>query len=341
MVTRRMVPWGRRLRVWAGPAAMGGVWLLAAAGAATLAWMQNSGGTTTALAVTRSHALLAPESGWISEVSAVPGQMVEAGATLARIEVPGIAQELVAAEAQVRAVEERVLVEQADRGLKGTREVQRAQRALLAAQVDLAAQRGEIDTLRTELEGLMEPGLASVEAGLELRRVAIRGLEEALRSRLVEVSALEASFREARAGAAISFSGEAELAAAIALRDALRARAAAADVRATTSGVVGSLVPTAGEWTPAGSTLLTITEPVTNEVVAYVAVPFARLLKVGNSIEVLPEGGSVVPGVIAAIGPATELVPAALHPAVPTWAVPVRVVTGAMLVPGETVGVGL
>lgn len=320
---------------------MGGVWLFAAVGSATLAWMQHSGGTTTALAVTRSHAHRAPESGWIIEVSAVPGQAVEAGATLARLEVPGMTQELVAAEAQVRAAEEGVLVDQADRGLKGAKEVQRAQRALLGAQVQLAAERGGLNTLRSELERLMAPGVASPEGELELRRVAIAGAEAALRSREVEIAALEGAFREARAGAALSFSGEAELARAIALRDALRARAAAAEVRATTAGVVGPLVPTAGEWTPAGSALLTITEPVTNEVVAYVAVPFARQLKVGSSIEVLPAGGSVVPGVIAAIGPAVERVPDALHPAVPTWAMPVRVVTEAMLVPGETVGVGL
>lgn len=331
----------RRLGQYAGPAALGAAWLLAASGAAAIAYVQQASGTTTALAVTRQHAMRAPESGWVVDVTVQPGSVVEAGATLARLEVPGMAQELAACEAEVRGAEEAVLLDTADRDLKFARDIESTRRALLDAQVRLAGDRAALAQAQGELLRQSAPGVAASEAVLIQAKQAEAGLAATLAARQGEVDALERAFTDARARAHTSFKGEAELAAAIARRDMVLARAASQELKAPAAGVVGPLVATAGEWMTAGVPLLTVTEPVSNDAVAYVPVPFARGLKVGAQVELLPQGGSTVQGTIAGIGPAVEQVPAALLPMAPTWAMPVHIHTGAVLVPGETLGVDL
>ena len=341
MVAKRKVSYQRRLSQYGGPVALGVVWLTAVGAIGVIMRIQSSSGTTTALAVTRTHALRAPESGWVVEVNAKAGSTVEAGTMLARLESPGMAQELVAAEAAVRAAEEALAMHEADRTRVYAKEVEAARRALLDAQVLLTREQGTLNAAQAELERLATPGAEVSGALVEQQRALVYTQTETLKTREGQVTALEEAFRAARSRANIAYSGEAALAEAVAHRDALRARLSASELRATTAGVVGPMVPTAGEWTTAGSPLITITEPVSNEVVAYVAVPYARRLTVGTVIQIAPEGGSPVSGTIAQIGPALELVPEQLHPAAPTWSMPVHVTTTAMLAPGETVGVGL
>lgn len=341
MVAKRKVSLQRRLSLNGGPIAMGVVWLTAIAAIVAILRIQSGSGTTTALAVTRTHALRAPESGWVVEVNAKPGQAVEAGSVLARLEAPGMAQDLIAAEAAVRAAEEGLAMDEADRTRVYAKEVEAARRALLGAQVLLTREQGTLNAAQTELERLATPGAEVSAALVEQQRALVSTQTETLKTRQGQVTALEDAFRAARARANIVYSGEAALAEAVARRDALRARLSASELRATTAGIVGPMVPTAGEWTTAGSPMVTITEPFSNEVVAYVAVPYARRLIVGTVIPIAPEGGSLVSGTISQIGPAVELVPDQLHPAAPTWSMPVRVITTAMLSPGETVGVGL
>ncbi len=342
MVAKRTFPLKRRLQMWAGPAALGVGWLAAAFAAGGLAWMQHTTGTTTALAVTRAHALAAPESGWVADVAVKAGASVEAGAPIARLEVPGMAQDLEAAEAEVRVAEEGVRMSQANRDLKGAATVERAQRALLAAEVQLEADRSKLAQLESAQDRLAASGVATPAGTLEQGRVAITGQQATVDKRQSEVAALEKGFSDARTGAAMTFDGEGVLAAAVARRDALLAREAAGQIKAPAAGIIGAVLPTPGEWTTAGTPLVTITEPVSNEVVAYVAVPYARGLKPGIAVRITPDGGSVVNGTIAQIGPALELVPDALHPMAPnTFEMPVHVVTSAELVPGETVEVDL
>ncbi len=332
----------RRLAgLWAGPALLGTAWLLAAGGAAGLGWMQQHTGTTTALAITRTHALRAPESGWVIEVTAKPGQAVEAGATLARLEVPGMSQDLDAAEAEVRRAEESLLVSTADRTLKFARDVESARRSLLDAQVLLAGDRAALQTAESDLERVTAPDVDQSIGYVTRRQQAVQGLADTLAARQLQVAALEKAFAEARARSHASFEGEAQLAVAVSRRDALLARLSSGELKAPVAGVVGSQVPAAGEWTTAGSPLVTITEPVSNEVVAYVAVPYANGLHLGTVVALQPDGGTPVSGTIAGIGPSVEAVPEALHPISPTWAMPVHIVTEAMLVPGESVGVDL
>lgn len=341
MVARRTPSLRTRLRVYAGPITLGLVWLSAVGAAGAIAWKQQHSGTTTALAVTRTHLLHAPASGWIVEVDAAPGQQVEAGAVLARVDVPGMAQELAAAEAAVRAAEEGLAIEGADRDRRFAKEIESARRAVLAAQVSLTEERGLLAEAEAELARLSSPG-ADVAAGLVAQQRALVATRSgALATREKQVAGLEDAFEAARARAHLSYTGEAELAAAVARRDALQARLNANELRATTGGVVGPQVPTPGEWTAAGTALITVTEPVSNEVVAYVAVPYARTLTVGAAVQLMPEGQSAVSGTIAGIGPAVEPVPEALHPMSPTWSMPVHIRTDAQLAPGETVGVDL
>lgn len=340
-MVRRQRSVRRMVSLYAGPAVLGLAWVGAAGGAGLLTWMQQTGGTTTALAVTRSHALRAPESGWVIEVLARPGQHVEAGATLARLEVPGMSQELAAAEAEVRGAEEALLMDTADRGLKFARDVESARRALLDAQVMLAGDRAALQQAQSDLDRVTAPDVDQSVGYVTRRQQTAQGLMETLAAREREVSALETAFSEARARSHATFKGEAQLAVAVAHRDALIARMSSGELKAPTAGVIGPLVPAAGEWTTAGSPLLTVTEPVSNEVVTYVAVPFSRGLRVGAAVHLMPDGGTPVAGTIAEIGPAVEPVPAALHPTAATWAMPVHIVTEAMLVPGETVGVDL
>lgn len=341
MVARRPRSFRTQVRIYAGPVALGVAWLAAAAAAGAIAWKQQHSATTTALAVTRAHLLHAPVSGWIAEVDAAPGQKVEAGAVLARLDVPGMAQDLAAAEAAVRAAEEGLAVEGADRDRKFAKDIEAARRAVLAAQVALAAERGALAEAEAELARIASPG-AEVAAGLiDQQRALVATRTAAVGTREQQVTGLEDAFEATRARAHLNWTGEAELAAAVARRDALQARLNATELRASAAGVVGALVPSPGEWAEAGTTLITVIEPVSNEVVAYVSVPYARTLAVGTSVDLLPEGQSAVTGTIAGIGPAVEQVPEALHPMAPTWQMPVRIHTDAELAPGATVGVSL
>ncbi len=340
-MVRRPRTLGRRLSQYAGPAALGAAWLLAAGAAAAIAYMQQASGTATALAVTRTHPLRAPESGWVVDVTVAPGTPVEAGAILARLEVPGMAQELAACEAEVRGAEESVLMDTADRDLKFARDIESTRRALLDAQVLLAGDRSALNQAQSEVLRQSAPGVVASDAVLTQAKQVEAGLIATLAARQGEVDALERAFSDARARAHTSFKGEAQLAAAVARRDAVLARAGSQELKAPTAGVVGPMVAAAGEWTTAGTPLLTITEAVSNEAVAYVPVSFARGLKVGGTVELMPQGGSTVQGTIAGIGPSVEQVPDALLPIAPTWAMPVHIRTDAVLVPGEKLGVEL
>jgi hypothetical protein len=88
----------------------------------------------------------------------------------------------------------------------------------------------------------------------------------------------------------------------------------------------------------AGTRVLSITEPTTNEAVVYVAVAAARDLEPGAVVKILSEGGQRAKARVEAVGEAVEPVPLrqARDPAVQEWGVPVSLTTlDRDLVPGE------
>src|SRR5687767_8617788 len=112
-MVRRTMPLRRRLVAMRGKILMTLAWSDAAL--ACCVWLvlrvpTGSGGT--AVVVTKTHLIRAPESGRIATIEVAPYQHVEAGAILAKIEVPVLNQEIASAEAELRSLEAQLGVEE-------------------------------------------------------------------------------------------------------------------------------------------------------------------------------------------------------------------------------------
>src|SRR4051812_25276725 len=101
-MVRRSVPLLRRVRAVRGQILLGFVWVTAVLLCIVLILLSPSSSMRTAIAVIRSHEVRAPESGRVSAVHVTELQHVEAGTILATVEVPGLAQQVAAAEADLR-----------------------------------------------------------------------------------------------------------------------------------------------------------------------------------------------------------------------------------------------
>jgi multidrug resistance efflux pump len=327
-----------------GQIILGLVWCAAAVGSAFLGVLQESGGNGVAMALLEAHPVLAPESGRIASVSVVPGQTVSAGDVLAVVEIPGLTQELAAAEAELVAEGQVLHTDDADRARRFARDLDQLRAQLLSARVDLESERALLAGLESEVARQSAPGVAVSQSAVDAVKTQRDASKATVAAREAEIQVLEravaaAGGRQAGSGNA----GTASLTAAEAYRDALRARVESCTLRAYAPGTVGLVVPRPGQWVQAGLPVLQVDEATTGEAVAYVNPARAQRLAPGTTVVVHPESrsGSVV-ATIRSVGAAVVAVPLRQQhdPTVPEWGVPITLQIGdGVLTPGEVLAV--
>lgn len=343
-MVRRSVPLGRRLRAWRGKILLAGAWLGAILLSLVLSLVQPVGSNSIAIANVVAHPVGAPESAHIATIGVTLGQAVRAGDIVATLDVPGLAEEIAAADADIVADQLEAGVEGATVSRRFANDVESARVALSAAQVDLERERAELAAAQAEATRAGTPGVGLSQqavADIQARRDA---LAASVRAREGEVAALQQTYSAARArgGTVTESPTEARARSLTALRDALKARADALTLRAPVNGVITGRVPGAGEWIVGGLPVVTITEPTTDEAVVYVNAARAATLSPGQALRVKPASGGMGDAVVKSVGPAVELMPLpnTMDPTIPEYGVPVVLrVSSPKLMPGEALGV--
>lgn len=343
-MVRRSVPLGRRLRALRGQIFLACVWMGSAALCVILLLLSPGASRRTAVAVIRSHQVAVPESGRLAEVNVAPLQIVEAGAVLATIEVPGLSQEIAAAVANLRAVEEEMATDEADRGRKFAKDLEGARAQWLSARVELERERAVLAGLDEELKRIQAPGVALSVTAIDATRTARNAARASVDAREAEVESLNRSYDSARirSGANGNAALKAALEAATVEVEALRMRMDANVLRANVAGVIDSTLPTAGQWVQAGVPLMTVTEPSTHDAVVFVDIHEAQNLTPGTLVSVLDGGGRRNEAAIRTVGVAVQEVPLRQLREVdhPEWGVPVTLqVLDRVLTPGEALAV--
>jgi multidrug resistance efflux pump len=287
--------------------------------------------------------VLAPESGRLASVNVATGQRVSAGDEIGVVEVPGLAQDLAAAQAELMGIQAND-ADAASLARRFAKDVDAAQARWLSARVALESQRATLVGLDLELSRLESPGAAVPAVEVEARRATRAALKTEIDARVEEVGSLERAWVKARqrAGEGGDPALEARVQAAEAHVEAVRARVEACVLRAQASGTVTSAVPAAGTWMQAGFPAVTLTEATTEEAVVYLSPAVARDLEQGDELALLAATGERIDARVASIGPALEAVPLRQmrDSTVPEWGIPVTLsVAGAVLTPGEAFGV--
>ena len=342
-MVRRTVPIARRFRAIRGKLVLAAVWLAAVAGSVVLTFLDDPHGSGLAIVTVTAHPVLAPESGRIASLTVTPGQRVQPGDLLGTIEVPGLSQELAAAEAEVIAAGQTFRSGDADRSRRFARDVESMRASLLATRVDLEAERARLVGFEAELQRLSVPGVAVSASVLDAARAQRDASRATVAAREAEVGGLERYVAAAQARVLDAGDpGSAALQVAEAKRDALRARAETATLRAYAKGTVGPILPAPGQWVQAGIPVVSVLGDSTGELVAYLDVGGAQRLRAGASLSVRPESGHTVNAVIEQIGTSVQQVPLRQQrdPSVAEWGVPIRLrVADVALTPGEIVAV--
>lgn len=355
---RRSVPVWRRIRAARGKVFLFATWLAACLVCVALASSGASGGGVEAIATVRQYPVLPCEDGRLATLEVRPGQHVTSGQLLAVVEVPGVAQQIAAADAAVRALEAELSVESAELDRKFARDAESAHARFLAASVDLHAARATLGETEAELARYSADGVAAATGVVESLRLAADAARAEIAAREVESRELERAWRGA--GGRSSSVMDRLLASSLDLargeRDALVALDEACTIRAPVDGIVGQTVaelragspvgnpgiPVSGQWVVRGTPILTLTETTADEAVAWVGARTARGFRLGSPATLTDEGGREVEAVVASVGAAVEPVPlrATGDPAYPQWGVPVTFAAqGAAFTPGEALAV--
>lgn len=343
-MVRRRPPLSLLWRAYRGPVLSVATWCSAVVFCLAAYPLRSAPGGAVAVAVVRSLPVLPPESGRVANVAVQPSQFVEGGTVLAVLEVPGLTQQLTAADAEVRVLERELALEAADIDRKFTRDVDAARSAWLAAKVDLESRRALLVGVESEVARLEAPGVEISANALDGRRASRDAARAAVAAMEDEVSAKERAYYAAqeRAGSVGLATTEAQLEGARANVEALRARAEACTLRAQVAGVVGTEVPAPGTWVQAGVPVLSITEQSTQLAQLYVDAGTARALADGRPLDVRDASGRTLAATVASVGAAYESVPVRQlrDPMTPEWGLPVTVhVRDRGLVPGEALAV--
>lgn len=93
-MSRRTIPFWRRVRAARGKIAIFGTWLAACLVCVVLWAAGTSRGGVQAVASVRQYPVLPCEDGRLASLDVRPGQHVAAGQVLAVVEVPGVAQQI-------------------------------------------------------------------------------------------------------------------------------------------------------------------------------------------------------------------------------------------------------
>ncbi|MFZ5477005.1 MAG: HlyD family secretion protein [Myxococcota bacterium] len=361
MVKRRFSLF-RRIRAARGLIMLGGFWSGAVLLCLVLALTSPVAGRRIAVASLRAHQIVAPESGRIAEVKVAPNQSVEAGTVLAVVEVPGLVQQIAAAEGELRALEAQLAAEEADIDRKFATDLEDARRRWLSARVDLERARAASLDADQEYARMTTPGVAVSNADIERARLRREASLAEVAARESEVAALDSGYASARkrAGSTDTQALRAAVEAAAVALEALRIQADANVLRAHVSGVVTArtamqgrdgefeptdeVFPAPGQWVQAGVPVLAVTEPTTTDAVLYVEIGHAQRLLPGTPVIARTAAGEKVDATVRAVGAAVEPVPMRqlTDIAVPEWGVPITLDFGDRpLVPGEALSVNL
>lgn len=355
-MVRRSVPIGRRLRANAGKIVNAAIWSGAAFTCLVLYMVRAPDSGSRAVAVVRQHPVLAPASGRLVSVSVVSGQRVAAGEQLAVVEVPGLQQQLAAAQAELVAIQNEAGTAVADAERQFAKDADAAHARWLAARVALASDRAALVGVNLELGRLETPGTAVAALEVDAKRAERDALQAGVDAREDEYVVLERAWNDARGRAGILPNSpvESRVAAASAQVEAISALAEACVLRAQVSGTVTGIspdtkaastfvgVPASGTWVQAGVPAFSLTEATSQEAVVYVSALMARQLAEGAPLALVVAGGERIDARVAAIGPALEVVPLRQQRdiTVPEWGVPITLqAIDAVLTPGETLTV--
>jgi multidrug efflux pump subunit AcrA (membrane-fusion protein) len=310
--------------------------------------------TPPAIALVRQFPVLPPDAGRVASVNVVPGQHVRAGDTLAIVEIPGLTQQVAAAAAAVRGLEEELAADSLDMERKLSKDADATRARLLAARVDLADAEADLTLIETDLGRYSAQGVGTSAGVIDNLKLQQKGLQEVIRARRGEIAELQTAWNDARrrsaTGSATPF--QAQLEAARAEYEALAALKEACVVRAHVDGVVGLTyadqragapvgIPSfaaEGQWVDKGTPLMALTEAVTADAVTYVSPSVARGLTPGQAAVLVSDSGAEHAGEIVAVGGAVEPLPLRHlpDPTVVDWGVPVTVrLTERTLLPGE------
>lgn len=361
-MVKRTIPLGRRLRAARGKIFHALFWLACAttSGVLLLTEYDRSSHAGMAVAVSRSQYVRPPASGRIATLLVSPNQRVAAGDVLATVEVPGLSQQIAAAEAELRSLEAELGAAEADRGRRFARDLEGARASWLSARVSLERERAELVGAEQELARARAPGILVAAGEIERRTVVRDAAQAAVDARASEVEALERNYADARerAGLAQNDALHGAVEAAAVNLEALRAVAEANTLKAPVAGavtapigavgrdgrtdVVGEIFPVAGQWVQAGEAVLMVTEASAQDAVVFVDLGRARALAPGASVSVRSSGGQRYEATVRAVGVAVEPVPLRqLHDQTRAeWGVPVTLeVLGNVLTPGEALSV--
>lgn len=359
---KRNIPIGRRLRAARGTILHALFWFAAAATSGILLLVQHdiAGPGSVAVAVSSTQYIRPPASGRIASLAVSANQRVQAGEILATVEVPGLTQQIAAAEAQLRSLEAELGAEEADRGRRFARDLEGARASWLSARVELERERAELAGAEQELARASAPGV--LVAGGEVERLAVvrDAAKAAVAARAAEVDALERNYGDARERAGVTQGERLQTAveAAAVYLESLRALAEANTLRAPVAGVVTAPIgtiardgradileevfPVPGQWVQAGVPVLMVTEPAAQDAVVFVDIARARELAPGSAVSVRSTAGQRYEATVRSVGVAVEPVPLRQlrDQTIAEWGVPVTLqVAGSVLTPGEALSV--
>lgn len=341
---RRRVPWRRRWKSLRGSLLRTTVWLFAAGVCAYLLTAVPGPGQSRGLAMSRPRVMLAPQSARVAQLHVTPMQRVEAGQVLAELEVPGLKQQITSKEAEIRSLEAEIAIADKDRVRRYQTDQEDARARYLSAEVSLRGELAVLTGLENELARLKAPGVAIASTVIEQKEAERASVAASVAARREEVVALQRIYDAARGRA--SDTSVAALSARIEVTRAelevLKHQAEDLVIRAPVSGMVGVLLPSPGEWIPAGLVVLSVSEVSTQDAVVYVSAAESRRINPGDAVSLQSGDGRQLSGTVQVVGAMVEEVPVPQRPdpAVPEWGVPVTLKVGdGALMPGEPLNV--
>ncbi len=343
------IPLHRRLKAWRRRFVGFLFWLACAAFTAFLYANEASSYPVQAIALSPAATLLAPEGGRLAELTVTPGQAVEAGATLGRIEIPGVQQEIAAMTAGLEVLRASGGIDDAERERRMAKDRDSARARWLSATVALREAEAALSEISLMRDRVNTPGTSLPAAEVEATNARWEAARATVAARQAEVGDLQRAMNAAsgRAGAMIDPALETQ-AEALRLRiQALQALQEASTLRAPISGIVsgpapdapglsGLDLPVVGSWIPAGAPVLRVQATSTREAVAWLQPAQAAALQSGQSMQ-LDGAAGLVEATVRTIGPGLQPLPAQLlaDPQRPEWRLPVLLVVTSSLLPGE------
>ncbi len=314
-----------------------GPWLAWAAGACTVAvlnFYESGLGSAPAIAEVRAVSLGSLEPARVVSISVKPGDRVNAGQLIARLDPRVLEGELVIARARLDELEAKVLAQKAS--LQASHSKLTDQHAGLREKVSVALAQLEAEAQKdramlTEIDSQLSRQQQLVKAELAVEGVTnpLKIERAALARKLEAWDATLARARESKSGSELrlstvrGFSDERQLAplyAAVVAQEAqlrlLETQRDALDLKAPFAGQVAEVLARPGESVRAGEPIVTLVDDHPDKVIAWVDQSWASQVAVGDSVQLTPIERDAAPrrGTVVALGPALAETPPRFQP---------------------------